>query len=82
MPALSFAWLQPAGSLLTPGLAVVVLEDHLNKNTAVICRDQGLSNPWQAQLLNGHQHFLGGGINGFNQPRFNVVTIAPFPCEG
>ena len=44
MPALSFPLVQPAGSLLTPGLPVVVLEDHLNKNTAVFCRDQGLGN--------------------------------------
>ena len=82
MPALSFPLFQPAGSLLTPRLPVVVLEDHLNKNTAVFCRDQGLGNPWQAQLLNGHQHLLGGAINGFNQPCLHVVTIAPLPCEG
>ena len=36
MPALSFPLVQPAGSLLTPSLAVVVLEDHLNQNIACL----------------------------------------------
>ena len=41
----------------------------------------GQHNTRQAELLNSHQHFLVGGINGCNQPLLQVVTIASVPCE-
>ena len=63
-------------------LPVVVLEDHLNKNTAVFCRDQGLGNPWQAQLLNGHQYLLAGAIYGFNQPSSMSSPLRHSPVRG
>ena len=68
--------------LFAPGLPVVLLKDHLNTNTALFCRDQCLGNPWQAELLHSHQHFVVGGINGCNQPLLQVITIAPVPSQG
>ena len=82
MSSLSLSLVQPAGSLFAPGRAVVVLKDHLNKNTAMFCCDQCFGNPWQAELLHSHQHLLIRGLNGCNQPLLEVVTIAPGSLSG
>lgn len=82
MPALSVSLVQSAGLLFAPRLAVVVLQHNSNVNASLLSRDQRLGNPRKTELLNGYQHFIVGGINGFTQPCLHVVTIAPILCKG
>ena len=82
MPALSFSWVQPAGPLLTPGLPVIVFHDHRNANASLLCSDQRLGNPRKTELLNGHQHFLGGAINGSISHASMSSTLCQSPVRG
>ena len=60
----------------------VVSQHHRNANASLLCPDQRLGNSRKTELLSGYQYLLVDGINGFNQPCLDVVTIAPLFCEG
>ena len=60
MPALTFSLREMAHLLLAPRRAVVVLQNDLHSNAALMGADESHGNAWQCQLLHGQLQALLG----------------------